>query len=165
MDERRIAWVLREARPGSGERVLVAVMNNRRDFAIAREQGWYRIPVKRAPNRVGADYLAFYFTGAFPEDQRHRVLFYAPIRAYRLVTRVALLPDEADHPRAEDLYFKIEIGPLCRLARPVISRALRRITFIPTTMARLSSAHEINELWDGSRRHGRRQTASGSRGT
>jgi hypothetical protein len=127
---------------------LVAVVNNQRDLTIAREQGWYRIPVTRAPRRVGADYLAFYLTGAFPEEQRHRISTYAPIRAYRLATRAALLPDEADHPRAQDSYFKIEIGPLQQLARPVISRKLRRITFIPTTLGRLLNASEINDLWD-----------------
>lgn len=148
MDERTIAQVLREARPGSGERVLVAVLNNPRDLAIAREKGWYRIPVERAPRRIGADYLAFYFTGAFPEAQRHKVVFYAPIHAYRLATRVELLPDEPSHPRAHERYFKVEIGSLRQLARPVCSHRLRRITFIPTTLERLLSACEINDLWD-----------------
>jgi len=151
MDERRITRVLRETHPGSGERVLVAVMNNRRDFAIAREQGWYRIPVKRAPKRIGADYLAFYFTGAFPEGQRYRVIYYAPVRAYRLAIRTELLPEELDHPRANERYFKIGLGPLQRLAQPIPSRKLRRITFIPTTLERLLNAHEINDLWDKGR--------------
>ena len=115
MDARLVAHVLREARPGSGERVLVAVINNHRDLEIARTEGWYRIPVKRAPSQVGADYLAFYLTGRFPPEQRHRVTYYAPIRAYRLARRVTLLPDEPDHPRAQDRYFKIEIDPLREL--------------------------------------------------
>jgi hypothetical protein len=132
--------------------VLVAVMNNLRDWEIARQQGWYRIPVKRAPRRVGADYLAFYLTGAFPEGQRFKVSHYAPIRAYRLATRVELLPDEADHPRAQDSYFKVEIGPLQQLARPVCSRKLRRITFISTTLDLLLNADEINDLWDKTKR-------------
>jgi hypothetical protein len=148
MDEKLIAQVLRETHPGSGDRVLVAVMNNPRDFAIARDRGWYRIPVKRAPRRVGADYLAFYFTGAFPGDQRHRVVYYAPIRAYRLATRATLLPEETDHPRAQEAYFKVEIGPLRELARPIASHKLRRITFIATTLARLLNAQEVNDLWD-----------------
>jgi hypothetical protein len=148
MDARQLAHILREVRPGSADRVLVAIMNNRRDYAIACEEGWYRIPVARAPQRVGADYLAFYFTAAFPEDERHRVSVYAPIRAYRLATRAALLPDERDHPRAADLYFKVEIGSLQRLERPIPSHKLRRITFIPTTLERLLTAHEINDLWD-----------------
>ncbi len=148
MYERRLAQLIREIRPGSGERVLVVIMNNRRDWQIVREQGWYRIPVRRAPRRVGADYLAFYFTGAFPEGERHRVVFYAPVRSYRLVTRLDLLPDEPEHPRAREVYFQVCIGPLRRLQRPIPSRRLRRITFIPTTLDRLLHATEINDLWD-----------------
>ena len=41
------------------------------------------------------------------------------------------------------------IGPLQQLARPSVSRKLRRVTFIPTTLARLLNANEINDLWDG----------------
>ena len=54
-----------------------------------------------------------------------------------MLTRAELLPDEPDHPRAGDSYYKIEIGPLQPLPRPVPSRALRRIAFIPTTLSRL----------------------------
>jgi hypothetical protein len=148
MDERHIARVLRETRPGTGDRVLVAVMNNARDLAIARTQRWYRIPVRRAPSRVGADFLALYQTGVFPPAERHCISLYAPIYAYRLVTRIELLPDENDHPRAKERYFKLEIGELKRLERPIPSIRLRRITFIPTTWDRLLNAREINDLWD-----------------
>jgi hypothetical protein len=151
MDERYIARVLREARPGTGERVLVAVMNNMRDLTIARTQRWYRIPVRRAPRRVGADYLAFYQTGAFPPAERHRISLYAPIYAYRLVTRIELLPEEQDHPRATERYFKLEIGQLLHLERPVPSAKLRRVTFISTTLDKLLDAREINDLWDKGR--------------
>ena len=147
MDARLVAHVLREARPGSGERVLVAVINNHRDLDIARTEAWYRIPVKRAPSQVGADYLAFYLTGRFPPEQRHRVTYYAPIRAYRLARRVTLFPDQADHPRAQESYFKIEIGSLLKLDAPVISEKLRRITFISTSLEQLLHAREIRELW------------------
>jgi hypothetical protein len=138
----------REDRPVRSSRVLVAVMNNQRDFCIARDQGWYRIPYQRAPARVGADYLAFYHTKAFSE-QRWAVCYYAPVRRYRVLSRRSLLPDEPSHPRADALYYKIEIGALRRLPRPIPSRRLRRITFIPTTLARLLEAQEINDLWCG----------------
>jgi hypothetical protein len=147
VDARQIAHVLRETRPGSGERVLVAVMNDPRDLEIARTEGWYRIPVKRAPKQVGADYLALYLTGRFPPHQRHRVTYYAPIRAYRLVRRVTLFPDAPDHPRAQESYFKIEIGPLQALDVPVVAEKLRRITFISTSLDQLRRAREIRELW------------------
>ena len=147
MDARQVAHILREARPGSGERVLVAVVNNARDFEIARTAGWYRIPVQRAPRQIGADYLALYLTGRFAPELRHRVTYYAPIRAYRLVRRVELLPAEADHPRAQEQYFKLEIGPLRELGTPVISEKMRRITFISTSLEQLLHARDIRELW------------------
>ncbi len=129
-------------------RVLVVVMNNLRDFALARDAGWYRIPLARAPRLVAADYLAFYQTRVFG-DEAWSVHHYAPVRGYRVVTRVELLPDEPNHPRAKDRYYKVEIGPLQRLERPIPSRRLRRITFIPTTLSRLLKAQEINDLWMG----------------
>jgi len=128
-------------------RVLVGVMNNPRDLEIARQQGWYRIPLHRAPRQVGAEYLAFYQTAAFGPQERWHISYYAPVRRYFIVTRRELLPEEPDHPRADELYYKIEIEALQKLPRPIPSRRLRRITFIPTTLGRLLSAEEINELW------------------
>lgn len=129
-------------------RVLVAVMNNRRDFKIAREKGWYRIPLKRAPRQVAADFLAFYQTAAF-DEAKWTVSYVAPVRRYHVVRRRDLLPNEADHPRADDLYYKVEIGALERLPAPVPSQKLRRITFIATTLERLLTAEEIKDLWMG----------------
>ncbi len=126
--------------------VLVAVVNNARDLARARDEGWYRIPVKRAPRRVAAEFLAFYQTRAFGAEGC-AVNYYAPVRRFHVTTRAELLPDEPDHPRAGDAYYKIEIGPLQPLPRPVPSRALRRIAFISTTLSRLLAAREINDLW------------------
>ncbi|MDH4207650.1 MAG: DUF559 domain-containing protein [Anaerolineae bacterium] len=130
-------------------RVLVAVMNSTSDFEIALNQGWYRIPFARAPRRLGADFLALYQTKAFGAEG-WAVNYYSPIRRYRLVLRRVLLPAEPGHPRADALYYKIEIGPLLRLPHPIPSARLRRITFIPTTLERLLKAEEINDLWCGS---------------
>lgn len=140
-----------EAPAPSPSPVLVAVLTRPRDLQIAREKGWYRIPVRHAPRRLAAEYLAFYLTGAFGEE-RWTVRYYAPVRRYHLVTRAELLPEEPDHPRAQDLYYKVEIGPLQELPHPIPSRRLRRITFIMTDLDRLLAAHEINDLWGGDRR-------------
>ena len=139
----------KENLPPAEQRVLVVIMNNRRDLETARTAGWYRIPVKRAPRQVAADYLAFYQTSAFSEERWH-INHYAPVLRYRLATRRELLPKEFDHPRAEDLYYRIEIGPLRRLRKPIPSLKLRRITFIPTTLERLLTASEIGDLWERS---------------
>ena len=109
--------------------VLVAVVNNVADLQRAAAQGWYRIPQRRAPRRIGADYLAFYQTGAFKaQEEAQTVTYYAPTRRYQLLTRRELLPEEANHPRADDFYFRIELGPLQRLATPIPSATMRRVT-------------------------------------
>ena len=126
--------------------LLVAVVNRLRDWELVCSEHWYRIPLARAPRRIGADYLAFYHTKVFP-GLRWTITYYAPVERYSLVPRRALLPSEPNHPRSETLYWKIEIGPLVALPRPIPSHRLRRVTFIPTTLARLFQAQEINDLW------------------
>ena len=117
--------------------VLVVVVNDPSDLARARDQGWYRIPLARAPQRVAADYLAFYQTGAFPPDLRWTIRWLAPVQGYRIAARRDLIPDEPDHARADERYYRIQLGALAPLPHPIPSRRLRRITFIPTTLARL----------------------------
>ncbi len=126
--------------------VLVAVVNNSRDFDLARDQHWYRIPVNRAPRQIAAEYLALYQTSAFGPEGQH-IRFYAPILRYHLLTRADLLPGERDHPRASDQYFKIEIGDLQSLDRPIPNHSQPRLTFIYTTFDRLFQATEIKDLW------------------
>ncbi len=128
--------------------VLVAVVNNMVDLQHAASQGWYRIPQRRAPKRIGADYLAFYQTGAFRADaEAQTVTYYAPTQRYQLLTRRELLPAEPDHPRADDYYFRIEIGPLQRLARSIPAEKFRRVTFIHTTFEHLLQAERVTDLF------------------
>jgi hypothetical protein len=37
--------------------LLVTIMNDRRDMAIAREKGWHPIPVRSVENRLNLNYL------------------------------------------------------------------------------------------------------------
>ena len=128
--------------------VLVVVLNNAEDLARAADAGWYRIPQRKAPRRIGADYLAFYQTGAFRQQpEAQTITYYAATRRYRLLTRRELLPEAADHPRANDYYYRIDIGPLARLAHPVPAKTYHRLTFIHTTLARLLNANDVTELF------------------
>ena len=128
--------------------VLVAVLNNADDLRRAAAEGWYRIPQRTAPPRVGADYLAFYQTGAFADaPEKHTITYYAATRRYRLMTRGELLPDQADHPRAQDYYFRIDLGPFLRLPTPVPAASIRRVTFIHTTLDRLLEAADVRDLF------------------
>lgn len=128
--------------------VLVAVVNNIADLQRAASEGWYRIPQRSAPRRIGADFLAFYQTGAFQaQAEAQTVTYYAPTRRYQLVTRRELMPSEADHPRADDYYFRIEIGPLQRLDRSIPAGSFRRVTFIHTTFEQLLTAEKVSDLF------------------
>jgi|HigsolmetaAR202D_1030399.scaffolds.fasta_scaffold00166_31 hypothetical protein len=132
--------------PEDTARVLVAVLAHPRDLSLLREQRWYRIPLARAPRDLAADYLAFYLTSAFGPE-RWAVRYYAAIRSYQLVTRLCLLPDQPKHPRADELYYRIEIDELQALEPPVPARSFRRLTFIATSWGQLRRAHDVTELW------------------
>lgn len=125
--------------------VLVCLLPTPRDLEIARLLGWYRIPFLRAPKVVAVDYLAFYQPGSFGE-QGGQIQFIAPVRGHELTTRADLLRDEADHPRASEEYFKIQLGALERLKYPIKAEKWKRITFFYTTGEYILKAQTLNEL-------------------
>ncbi len=126
--------------------VLVAVVTRPCDLEHARADGWYRVPIRRAPRGLAADYLAFYQTAAFGVE-RWAVRYVAPVHSVGLARRRELLPDEPLHPRADERYYRFALGPLWALPAPVPSRRLRRVTFIPTTFGQLLHASDVAELW------------------
>jgi len=132
--------------------VLIAVMNSQRDFTFAREQRWYRIPQKTAPKFFPPDFVAFYCTKPFGEDA-YSVRWYAQVRGHELLTRRDLLPNESNHPHANEPYYKLQLGPLLELPHTIPSKRWRRLTFVLTTGERLFSAWEINDLILGPREH------------
>ena len=75
------------------------------------------------------------------------------MQGHELVTRRDLLPEEPDHPRADQRYYKLQRGKLVELPHPIPSRSLRRITFVLTNGKRLTEAWEINDLFLGPREH------------
>jgi hypothetical protein len=125
--------------------VLVAVLPKRKDLDIARVLGWYRVPLKTAPKMLQVDWIAFYLTGDFGEE-RWSVRYAAPVKGHELVMRADLLADERDHPAAADPYFKIHLGPVMRLARPIPANRWRRFIFLYTTGAHLLSALDVRDL-------------------
>jgi hypothetical protein len=125
--------------------VLVAVINNPRDLEIARVLGWYRIPLRTAPKVIAVDYLALYQTGAFG-DEKWRIQYIASVRGHELTTRGELLKIEPDHPRAKEEYYKVQLGALELLPRPILAESWRRITFLYTTGEYLLGASTVNDL-------------------
>jgi len=125
--------------------ILVVLLNQPRDFEIARLLGWYRIPLRSAPKVVAVDYLAFYQTAAFGSD-KWRIQYIAPVRGYELTARAELLRDEPDDPNANQEYYKIQIGPLVALPIPILAGQWKRLTFLYTTGEYLLHAKTLNEL-------------------
>lgn len=133
--------------------ILVCLLPTPRDLEIARLLGWYRIPLRTAPKVVAVDYLAFYQPSAFGE-RGGKIEYVAPVRGHELTTRGELLKDEAQHPRAKEEYYKIQIGGLEKLKEPIRSEKWKRLTFLYTTGEYLLNAKSINDLVvDGDERH------------
>jgi hypothetical protein len=130
--------------------VLIAILNNRADLEIARNQHWYRIPVDQVTKLKQRQcwqpkWLAFYQTKVFG-DEAHMVRYYAEVTGICEVDRWELFPEESQTAKRENRYYKLELSALEQLSNPIVSKQLRRITFIPTTWEKFTLAKEISEL-------------------
>ena len=129
--------------------VLVAILPNKRDLSILKEQGWYRIPVAKAPRRWPPKWLAFYQPKVFGAEA-YAVNYYGRVREIRIVRRRELFPDDPPSRKSNVEYYRVSIDQLIPLDQPIPSLRLRRIVFIPTTLQKLLAATEINDLFDES---------------
>ena len=139
------------AEPGLYDKVLVAVLKEPRDLQRAREEHWYRIPVARLPQRAReAPVLAFYQPKAFGPEERWAIRYYAPVECWERKRRVEIIPQEPDHPRAQEWYYQVRLGPLQTLPHPITSVRWRRITFIVTHWQRLLDSNTVEQILHGS---------------
>jgi hypothetical protein len=132
------------------DRVLVGVINRRKDFDIAREQGWYRIPEGKAPKGLEAEYLAFFFSGKDFGKQSGGIHYFARRtegKGLELATRAQLLPDEADHKRAQERYHVLSIENIQVKPQPILNPSKRRFAFIYTTWDRFVQARTLDDLY------------------
>lgn len=133
--------------------VLVAIMNDKKDYARLQNELWYRIPVDKAPpiirNRQ-AKIIAFYPTAVFKED-KWKIRHYGFIRRMTEVSRQDLFPEEpANSLKANRRYYKIELEELLELSMPIISRKGHRLTFVPTSEHRFFNYTDLNYLFNTS---------------
>lgn len=132
--------------------VLIALMNSKTDFEIAKSQNWYRIPVASAPKIVKEEkiqIIAFYHTKSFTIEQ-YSICYYAIVNKISIVKRKELFSQETANLKTDKEYYKIEFLPLLSLEKPIISKRGRRILFIPTTKEKFIKATEINQLFNDS---------------
>jgi len=133
--------------------VLIAILNNERDFAFARDDHWYRIPVssvqKFLKERWPPEWLSFYHTKKLG-DIAFSIRYYARVLKIREVYRYQLLPNDSQHKNYHQRYYQLILTPLQSLPAPIFSSRWRRIVFIPTTWEKFITAAEINDLYDES---------------
>ena len=133
--------------------VLVALMNDPKDWAILHERKWYRIPIKNAPTNIKdktAKYLAFYHTSKF-QGLKWTIRTYGRIKNCCDVSRQELFPDEPlNSTKAHKRYYKIELESLQQLPEPIVSRRGHRLTFVPTTERKFFNHTDINFLFNDS---------------
>jgi len=127
------------------DRVLVGVVNRKKDFVIARDNHWYRIPQNQMPRGINAEYVALFLSGKPFKEQSGGIAYFARITGYELVRRKDLLPDEDKRP--EEVYYKIQLNKLIEKDPPIINASKRRISFIHTTWDRFISAKTIADLY------------------
>lgn len=133
--------------------MIVAIINNRRDFDILLTRHWYRIPIdsvdKWLKKAWKPRWLAFYLTKIFGNDA-FSIRYYAEVSDIRQVFRYELFPYEPQNKKTDKRYYQILLGEIKRLPKSIPSRRRRRIIFIPTTWEKFISAEEINDLYDES---------------
>lgn len=129
--------------------VLIAIMNNKRDFGILQDEGWYRIPVVSAPKRWPPKWLAFYQTKVF-EDEAFAVRYYGRVSGIEVVDRKTLFPKEPPNPKSNRKYYQLRLERVDTLDNPITTNRPRRLVFIPTTWHKFIHAEKLNDLFDDS---------------
>lgn len=127
------------------DRVLVGVLNRKKDFDIARQQHWYRIPERQLPRGLNAEYIAFFLSGKVFGPQSGAIAYFARVTGLELARRADLLPGEGK--RAAEIYFKLQFRNLVEKDPPIENYPARSISFIRTTWDRFISAETIPDLY------------------
>lgn len=128
------------------DRVLVGVINRKKDLDVLLAEHWYRIPQGQMPRGVNVEYVAFFLSRAF-KGRNGGVYYYAPVKGVELAYRKDLLPKEANHARANDTYYKVQLGDIKDKTPPVLNPSRRTVTFIYTTWDRYVHATQISDLY------------------
>lgn len=127
------------------DRVLVGVVNRKKDLLIAQRERWYRVPQQRMPYGVNVEYIALFLSGNVFKEQAGGVAYFARITGFELKRRKDLLPDEDKRP--DDVYYQIQFAELIAKDPPICNTSKRRIAFVRTTWDRFICAETIADLY------------------
>lgn len=133
------------------DRVLVGVLNRKRDLKTLLQSRWYRIPQDKLPRGVYTEYLGFYISGSAARGmEQSGIHYYARVRGVELLYRRDLLPDEPEHRNADKAYYKVQLGDI-EPKLPVVTNPTRRpLSFVFTTWDRFINGRTIADLYSQS---------------
>jgi very-short-patch-repair endonuclease len=130
--------------------MLLAIFKYKYSLTYLQEDGWYHIPVDRAPKSFkSTKWLCFYQGKAFAKEA-YRVQYYGEIEDYDVVPYRELFPNRFESEKSDWLYYKVYLKELKRLPEPILSFRPRRLSFVPTTWEKFESATQINDLFNDS---------------
>lgn len=128
--------------------VLIAYIPTPADLQRAQEAHWYRIPLVHAPLALRhARAIAFYQGRAFGEA-RWQVAWWSYIEQVSVVRRRDLLPEEPQHPHANDFYVKVHLAELKPRVPPLVGQKGRRLLFKTITWSAFCRAESLEELFN-----------------
>ncbi|MCK4244202.1 MAG: DUF559 domain-containing protein [Candidatus Omnitrophica bacterium] len=122
------------------------MVRRKKDLRIILKKHCYRIPLKRCPVQRFA-YLAFYEVSRLGEEGK-AINYYARLKTESEAKRIELLPDEPEHPRAEEIYRVYHLGKIQRTSKRIKNHSRRRISFGFTTREKLLHSEEISQLFN-----------------
>jgi hypothetical protein len=108
--------------PKRGE-VLVAIINSKLDFAILREELWYRIPVSSVK-----EWLAFYQTSVL-DSEKHSISYFAEVVTIRKVLHRQLFPNDPLDKRAINIIIKTFFISPTKYTCDIMTNKLGHITW------------------------------------
>lgn len=130
---------------------LVGIVPRKNLWPKIQKEKWYHVPVESAPkNAPLAEYVAFYFPKVFGGKYQYKIIYFAKILNVKLAKRIELFPEEPEHKKAMKDYYKFNFCEIQKLPHPIPSKRQRRIVHIPTSLEKLMTAEEINDLYDTS---------------
>lgn len=128
------------------DRVLVGVVNRKRDLTHLLTTRSYRIPQVRMPDGVSAEALAFFLSRS-AHPAMSGIYHYALLRGIELHRRRDIMPQEPQHRRADDLYWLCQLDTIRENRPPILNPGGRAISFIHTTWDRFADALTIQDLY------------------
>ncbi len=126
---------------------IVCWLKTKSDLAILLTEGWYRIPVSTKLDKLlKVGNLAFYQSHNFGKESLI-IKHYGKIRDIKIKKREQLFPGEKRNPKTGKLYYKIRMMDMNILDMPIYSKRARHVIFLETTLKKLNTAKEINDLY------------------